>query len=39
MKKMASSGSLIAAVLEGKEFAAKLPGRVIASSTRSPPAS
>jgi len=28
MKKMASSGSLIAAVLEGKEFAAKLPGRV-----------
>jgi ubiquinone biosynthesis protein len=28
MKKMATSGSLIAAVLEGKEFAAKLPGRV-----------
>jgi hypothetical protein len=28
MKKMASSGSLSAAVLEGKEFAAKLPGRV-----------
>ena len=28
MKKMASSGSLISAVLEGKEFAAKLPGRV-----------
>ena len=28
MKKIASSGSLIAAVLEGKEFAAKLPGRV-----------
>ena len=28
MQKMASSGSLIAAVLEGKEFAAKLPGRV-----------
>ena len=28
MKKMISSGSLISAVLEGKEFAAKLPGRV-----------
>jgi ubiquinone biosynthesis protein len=28
MKKMASSGGLISAVLEGKEFAAKLPGRV-----------
>jgi ubiquinone biosynthesis protein len=28
MKNMASSGSLISAVLEGKEFAAKLPGRV-----------
>jgi ubiquinone biosynthesis protein len=28
MKKMTSSSSLIGAVLEGKEFAAKLPGRV-----------
>jgi ubiquinone biosynthesis protein len=28
MKKMATSGGLISAVLEGKEFAAKLPGRV-----------